>query len=59
MHGYTACMNTNTKLSKAWRETQRKAGFVPKLVWVHPDDWGPVLALLQSLKRRRAEKETK
>jgi hypothetical protein len=51
--------NTNTKLSKAWRETQRKAGFVPKLVWVHPDDWGPVLALLKSLKRRRAEKEQK
>jgi hypothetical protein len=51
--------NENTKLSKAWRDAQRAAGFVPKLVWVHPDDWGPVLALLKSLKRRRAEMEQK
>jgi hypothetical protein len=48
--------NENTQLSKAWRETQRRAGFVPKLVWVHPDDWTPVLALLKSLRQRRAEK---
>ena len=49
-------MQTKTERSREWRAEQRKLGRVPKLIWLHPEDWREVKAVLDRVKRRRARK---
>lgn len=48
-------METRTELNRKWREAQRKAGRIPKQIWVDPGEWEIVKSLIGKLKKLRRD----
>ena len=43
-----ASMNEKTRLNREWRDAKRAQGYVQKLVWVLPEKWALIQALIRA-----------
>jgi hypothetical protein len=48
---------TGNKRKVEHRERMRKAGFVLKQVWVHPDDWPALQRMMERKRKMRMEED--